>query len=224
MPNWCDTHYTIYGSKDTRKTIVDAIRRVEKKSKKENAKYEKEKARLEKQGLASSEIFEKLREKNLWWHCDIWLYSILLELGYSEKFLETFHENIRGYITDYDEGEDDLSIYCDTAWVESYGFRHLLLDKFQGDDPDIKILYTAEEPGMDYFYTNDDDYVGEYVVDIEDDSTDYESEDSVISIVNDRLNLECKTVEEAIAAANKHNEETDKYDHIWIHQFSYCND
>lgn len=225
MPNWCDTTYKISCNETTRKVILDAIQHVEQENELHKIAYDEEKARLEKSGLASSEIYDILREKGLWWHDDVWLYHVLLELGYSKEFLENYRDNFRGYIYSYsEENEEEFVISCETAWCEAYGFRHLLLDKFKDDDPDIDIRYTAEESGMEYFLTNIPDYEGIYIVDIEWDSYDYESEESVIGIVNDRLNLNCTTIEEALDAAKKHNDTTEKDDHIWIHQFEYYED
>lgn len=225
MPNWCSTNYKILCNETTKNAILSAIRRVEQENELQNQALEAEETRLKEQDLPIDEIYSKLREKGLYRHFDIWLYYVLLELGYTETDLKNIPENIRGYIIYYDEEiPGEISLSCETAWSESAGFRHLLLSMFEDNDPDMQIYYTAEEPGLEVFCTNNPDEADTYVVDIENEELSYETAQDAINIVNDHLNLSCTTIEEAIAAADKHNDNTTGEDHIWIHGFEYYED
>lgn len=81
--------------------------------------------------------------------CNAWEGEILLNLGYTLKELEKY--KLRGsiyYLEDFDG--DVIRLQCEEAWVVS-DFSMLLEKKF-----DVKVYYMAEEPGCEYYVTNDD--------------------------------------------------------------------
>ena len=86
---------------------------------------------------------------------DNWEGNILHTLGVSYDDIEK--RCMRGFISDYQLFDkniyDDaqLQIYCDEAWTRT-DFAEMLGSLF----PEISVYWIAEEPGCDYFLTNDD--------------------------------------------------------------------
>ena len=69
------------------------------------------------------------------------------------------------YISEPSDGE--LTISTETAWVPMIKMWVKLLDKYL---PDAELIYTAEEPGCEIYYTNDPSIAGIYMFDIWDDT------------------------------------------------------
>ena len=61
--------------------------------------------------------------------------------------------------------EEELIVQTETAWTPMVRMWDAVLDKL-GMKEDVRIVYTAEEPGMEVYCTNDPDVAGTYVYDI----------------------------------------------------------
>lgn len=88
------------------------------------------------------------------------LYNIAKDMAWLGDLVNALGGNAddiycRGEIYDCDhelyEVGGELRLYISSAWREPYEVFAFLHERF----PDITIYYTAEEPGCDYFVTND---------------------------------------------------------------------
>lgn len=150
-----------------------------------------------------------------------WEGNVLIALGYSEKELRGVNTKyyLRGFVTSYEPPksfEYPLSLNCEEAWNVT-DFRKLLEEKL----PDVKVYFTAEEPGCEYYVTNDEEgiyFPDRYYMDAcigNDWYSEYfgTKEDALeyISQISD-----CKT-EEDIEKFNENQKDYDEY--ITIHEF-----
>lgn len=152
---------------------------------------------------------------------DNWEGNVLIALGYTEKELRDANTKyyLRGFVTYYEPPksfEYPLSLNCEEAWNVT-DFRKLLEEKL----PDVKVYFTAEEPGCEYYVTNDEEgiyfpdryYVDAYI------GNDWYSE--YFGTKEDALEYisqisDCKT-EEDIEKFNENQEDDEEY--ICIHEF-----
>lgn len=105
---------------------------------------------------------------------------------------------------------------CHTCDENFYTFE---IENFVGAHADVSILYTAIEPGCDVYLTNDNEYIGKYIIDDDTDGQEYPySEQEVIDIVNERYEQHCETIEDCIKFAKQFSDnEDDKF--LFINQF-----
>lgn len=142
---------------------------------------------------------------------DLWMGDISYALGGTED------DTARGWVYGIDELSQDgnqFTFYCNTAWGETSEWRY-----FVEAHADVSILYTAIEPGCDVYLTNDNEYIGKYIIDDDTDVQEYPySEQEVIDIVNDRYEQHCETIEDCIKFAKQFSDnEDDKF--LFINQF-----
>ena len=140
MPNWCDTEINIYC-----------------KSKKD-----------------ATEVFNTLSE---WLNSDLykmtgfgqeWLGRFLIQAGittYDE--IDRCDISCRGRIYDLHQEEEIIEIGTETAWCPMLKMWKVIVDKHFSEKVE-NILYVSKEPGVGLFYTNDEDWAGEYVMDCPD--------------------------------------------------------
>ena len=151
---------------------------------------------------------------------NLWLGNIVDALGED-------CENVycRGEITDYYIEETDSRVLCinqETAWREQNGFRHAIERKF----PSIKVYFIDDEPGCDWFVTNDRErkfFSFPVTVEFctEDDSywEDFRSEKDALDYIRKEYGLDGK---DAICAFNEENEGKDSY--IYLHEYEFIDD
>ena len=120
MANWASTNYYIEGSKEDLKKIYDVI-----------------------DGFMTKKIKPKDGKADKGWEG-----NILITLGATEEQMKGKY--LRGFIQDYNLGEDYLQIYAEEAWGLSE-FRDVLNMLI----PNLKIYYCVEELEGEVFATND---------------------------------------------------------------------
>ena len=225
MPNWCDTDYKIHADKNTRTTILSAYNKLHDRQLEKRNLYDTEIKKLMDAGKDRGEAAKELEKRGIKWvSADVWLYYLLLELGFTEEQLEKMDGNMRGYVYSIEDDDDEevLHLGCETAWSESDGFRHALQEKFRKDDEDtVDILYTAVEPGCEVFITNDPDYDGLFHVDIEGGECSIENADDTKGIIEEHLGKTFGTLDEALKAADEYDKDDN---HIWVNEFGYYED
>ena len=97
---------------------------------------------------------------------DAWLGNILVNSGFcsGEKACYSPSLRCRGFILWIKTDGQDVLIDTETAWAPMLQMWRIVCDRCF---PEVtKILYTAEEPGMEVFITNDEDIVGNVILDI----------------------------------------------------------
>lgn len=79
-----------------------------------------------------------------------WEGNILINLGYNEKELNGY--DLRGFLYDSPLLENGvLRLQCEEAWTIT-NFKTLIEELFS----DVVVYFMAEEPGCDYYVTNDE--------------------------------------------------------------------
>lgn len=194
MPNWCSVTYKVTG-KDINKIY-----------KLYNTLKENKDLRLN-------------NDVNIWWG-DI-VYQLGGNIGFKRnenKFFSDLEEKIynrikaehpetlnkeplycRGWINDMEIYGDVLSIYYESAWQELSEVRNFLEQNLVID----KIIFYAEEPGMEIYITNDVDetYFGfKFVCNHTDNGTEisdyYYSEQDILTDANNYYKQDFKSIEE----------------------------
>lgn len=144
MPNWCYSSVNIRGPKD------------------EIGKFDKQ----VKEACSSNPLKADFG--------DWWLGNLLLHLGYKDDDVVQGDIRCRGSIIDYDvsyeENYGDILLSVESAWGPHLGPIALMRDKYA---PNCVIVYVAEEPGTELYWSNNPDYYGCWHVDI----FDYEVKD-----------------------------------------------
>lgn len=121
----------------------------------------------------AKEFFEKLKEWTSKDYCDngfgkMWLGNIIGNSGIDNRDSGDFTLNCQGEITEmYMPDDNAIIISTETAWVPALKMWRILLNTYL---PDADLVYTAEECGMGIYVSNDPYYVGNYVIDSNDDS------------------------------------------------------
>lgn len=160
MPNWCSTTYEIRGKADDLLKIESAIKAAERENLSMREQYNRREAELKAQGLDNAAVMDRLRsEGTVWRTADISLLHLLRTLGLPPD--EAPEYNCRGSIIDHSISDGCLTLSCETAWCETYGFRHTLQELVPG----LEVLYTAVETGCGVYCTNDPSVAGQ--VDVE---------------------------------------------------------
>lgn len=105
------------------------------------------------------------------------------------------------------DGEKTLRFWVESAWSDPDQVIDLLKEKY----PSLEFIFRAEEPGMNYYVTNDatGDYFERYALDADGEQT-YYWEGELNELLRDVENIVGKKVEtlaEANDAIDKYNEE-----------------
>ena len=133
MPNWCFSHVTLNGSKDSMDKLEKAFQ----------------------EAFASSPIPTDFE--------DTWLGNLLLKLGYDEDAIQHGDIRCRGSVTDWSRTDDKtIELDVESAWGPHIYCIQLFV---QNIDPEIEMVYTAEEPGNGLYWTNDPAVVGTVYID-----------------------------------------------------------
>lgn len=82
--------------------------------------------------------------------------------------------SLRGDVCNVGRTECDVHLHCNTAWVEQADFRHFIEETY-----DCSVLYFAEEPGCEYFETNNPD-CWKYRVDADGEIQYFDTQDEVV--------------------------------------------
>lgn len=155
---------------------------------------------------------------------ELWLGCIIDYLGGDWNTI-----SCRGEVTGYKLSENELTVYVETAWAESTGFRHFLASKF----PEVSIYHVSEESGMGLYWTNDEFgtvFNIKYFLDTSDMDTEPEYFGSIEEVAdhlnnNNTLGFRVQPDEAAIRKAIDEFMEIYEDDmYIALHKFEYVND
>ena len=166
----------------------------------------------------------KRSEKENW----DWLGHIVRQLGGDEGKLYC-----RGWISDYELKDDELTIYCETAWGELNEWREFVNEKL-----DTHIYYIAEEPGNEVYVTNEPDFEYWYQVDYADGVdgncgtiVELKTAREVLELVSKVCGVEVSYDDEeqymkiAETLADKFNEDNaDGENYIYVHEYEFEDD
>jgi len=123
----------------------------------------------------------------------------------------------RSRIEEIDLDGNELDINVGDAWSPQLSVYSLLQKKFA---PNCKLFFTGEEPGCDVYVTNDPEYIGKWLVDVEtNEDSDCESlwyvEESVAKeFLQKKLQSDSESMDELTRLAYESD------DYISVHQFS----
>lgn len=156
-----------------------------------------------------------------------WIGHFIQDIGKDPETIDC-----RGWIQDYHFDEDDkiLELYCETAWNEKSAWRHFITSTY----PDTQVYYTAEEPGMELYLTNDPSFEYWYKLEVEYyDGGEYEFKTAeellreVCKIVGCEVPIFCDDDTAYILALeiaeDFNNEHEDEDVYIYVHEFQFCN-
>ena len=156
-----------------------------------------------------------------------WLGNIVGNSGIdSMKDGKDFSVRCRGTLEylDYQEGENTVSVATETAWCPMIQMWERICEKYLTE---YEIIYTAEEPGYELFYTNDPVLSGSYVIDSvnEDFSNKYLSGETYDSEADKEylkaiLQKCLDSKEESIDTLLEMFEKSD-YEDVWIRPWEY---
>ena len=155
---------------------------------------------------------------------DKWLGNLLLEIGYSEDDIKTLGVRCRGSVEYRESYDEEIRIDTDTAWVPMLKVFTKFCDRVVGEN-NYELVYTAEEPGCEIFWTNDPCVEGTWYIDVygEDvpkgwqDTDPYSWSDAAASkLFSDAL----KTTEQ-LTTKEMANKLMYEYEDLSLHQYEY---
>lgn len=133
----------------------------------------------------------------------------------------------RGWITELELSEGKIHIATETAWEPCIEMWRFLLEK---ELPEAELIYIAEEPGCEIWWTNDPVYINQYFIDIWDDvdvlnmifgdDTDCISKATLIAMLQELM--ECRETD--INKLLRLFEESEYSDSAAIHRWEYISE
>lgn len=152
----------------------------------------------------------------------MWLGELVNGLGFDwDKY------RCRGEITGYELDEGVLSIWQETAWCEQEGVRHAIEEKY----PNLKVYYSAEEPGCEVYCTNDmkgDFFPDNYFLDAYNDpqyfETIGEAAKYVESLVGHEVEASVSSIQHALDDYAEIRQENDEDVFYSFHEFTRLED
>lgn len=97
-----------------------------------------------------------------------WLGNLLLQIGMPEEEVLRGPVRCRGSVVDWGRSDKTLKFDIESAWSPHVGCVKRFVDYYVDD---ASVLYTAEEPGCQLYWTNDSDVVGTVAIDLYSDGT-----------------------------------------------------
>lgn len=155
-----------------------------------------------------------------------WLGNLLMHIGYSEDDASYGQVRCRGTVLSAEKvDKNEINLQTESAWSPHLECVRLFVEKYSDT---AEIIYSAEEPGLELYCTNDPLLVGKYVVDkffdVEPDVDlyfDYECskeeiEERLVSLFRDVSGFDnlCKKASEYV-------ESFSEYNYIYFHEYEY---
>lgn len=133
----------------------------------------------------------------------------------------------RGYITDWNETDEYITMDTETAWGEMGEVRDFLEEQLPG----LTIYYMSEEPGMQEYYTNDE--TGEifhtrYLLDVCLFTSDIDMDPEYFETIEDAADylnkhgFVCEPTIESISEVLKKFSDEHEDDYISFNEFQIC--
>ena len=151
MPNWCFTNLKIESDD---KSVIDKI------------------------GKAMEDALSKRYLPDEPSYFDNWLGNLLCYTGMSVKEVGDSEIRCRGSVDYLDTEGDEIVMDLSTAWCPQLGAVKKLIEYLGISEDEYELIYTAEEPGVDLFCTNDPVIEGTYTLDDFESDTLYELSES----------------------------------------------
>lgn len=138
-----------------------------------------------------------------------WFGNLVEDLG-----VEYGKVSCRGSWDNLDFDGDVLSFIAECAWYRCTEVEDLIKEKY----PSIEIYFRCEEPGMAIYEKNNNVFFPEdYIVDIEDDDTHYQTEEDALQTLSDFFGVDFKDMDEAMILVQENNEKDDG--RVWVNRF-----
>ena len=99
---------------------------------------------------------------------NVWLGNLLLQIGMPEEDVIRGPVGCRGSALFWEREEDAIHFQLESAWSPHVECVKLFVDHYVDD---ASVLYVAEEPGCQLYWTNDSDVVGTVAIDLYSDGT-----------------------------------------------------
>ena len=152
-----------------------------------------------------------------------WLGNCLVKSGVM-SFDEAAYGDIRCRGTiDYVEytDEDELTMETSSAWSPAVEMWYLINDKL---NLDLDIVYTAEEPGCELYWTNDPAVEGTWMYEMhgDDDGNEYEVDEKVIKEIYEEFIKSHPDAETQITHESYYAESGDNY--FYAHKYLLVDD
>lgn len=142
-----------------------------------------------------------------------WLGCLVEDLG--EDFEKV---DCRGSWDNLNLKDDALRFTTETAWGQCTEVETLICKKY----PSINVFFCSEESGMGIYIKNSDFFFPDnYVVTCGADDTEYCSEEELINIISDFLNIDIDNIGQCRLLIEHHNltNEDDYENQIALHEF-----
>lgn len=145
----------------------------------------------------------------------IWLGNIVLGsgIGTIDKDKETDIE-CRGWLEYMQLDDNTLTLQTETAWSPKLKMWKLLCEKYL---PNSEIIYSAEEPGMELFCTNDSDLIGKYHL-VTNEWSEYDlTKEEVIKALQKELKTEETDLKKLLELPEEEIDNEDNY--YYVHEW-----
>lgn len=133
-----------------------------------------------------------------------WLGNLVEDLGKDYEKVQC-----RGSWDDLKLEDDVLHFSTETAWYRCTEVEDLIKEKY----PEMEINFFCEESGMCIYEKNSTEFFPEdYVVDTDDEGTEYLSESETLSHLSDFFGIDFNTFDDLLLAVDEHNEKEENED------------
>ena len=191
MPNWCMTTMTIHPASETKPFSKEMLEKLE------------------------TAIDTNYLGDDPWTFHESWLGNLLCATGMTPEEVTNGGIRCRGRVAYCETSEEEIYLQVETAWCPQLGAVKKFLDHFGAE---AEIIYSAEEPGTEVYYTNDPDEEGSFIFDDFNVGSFYDlSESDLREMLTEKCGkhdeIDNLPVKELIAWA------LNNYDDLSIHQF-----
>ncbi len=144
----------------------------------------------------------------------LWLRNVL-------KLFDDAPEDIgdRGELSDYPELSDVLRFQAETAWAEINGVWDFVVGHYKS----LKYYFSAEEPGSNYYVTNDESgkYFERYLInDYSNGQEYYSTRERVLSEISERIGEDIPSWGIMVVELEKYNDYIEEGKRIFVYEFT----
>lgn len=197
MPNWCFTNYKIYGNEKPLRSLYNKMKRLENRKK---------------------SLLPNGFGKN-------WLGNLVKRLGGNPNSVHC-RGNWTNLKFEHEDGFPVLRFDTQTAWSRMDEVESLIETYHKDRGEQVSIFFLSEELGNGIFETNDekgDVFPEQVIVDDEQNSMEYFTEENAIAYLNERADgeMEVLTWEDAVRFCDRRNQTADdasNESHIWLYK------
>lgn len=143
-----------------------------------------------------------------------WLGCLVVDLGEDDEKV-----SCRGSWDNLSLENDVLRFTTETAWAQCSEVEDLIRKKY----PSVSVFFCSEESGMGIYVKNSDFFFSDdFIITCGENDTEYCSEEGLINIVSDFLNIDIDSIDQCIQLIDHHNSinEEDYENRISLHEFT----